>query len=58
MWRPLDADVYPYGPIAHRLCLLPPKEHGPGPMYPPPPTADRGQLSRSIVALPWGCRDR
>jgi hypothetical protein len=52
-WRPLDADVYLYGPIAHRLCLLPPKEHGPGPMYPPPPTADRGQLSRSIVAVPW-----
>jgi hypothetical protein len=33
--------------------LAPPKEHGPGPMY--PPTADRGQLSRSIVAVPWGC---
>jgi hypothetical protein len=34
-------------------CARSPKEHGPGPMYPPPPTADRGQLSRSIVAVPW-----
>src|ERR1700730_5011875 len=35
-------------------CACSPKEHGPGPMYPhPPTTADRGQLSRSIAAVPW-----
>ena len=49
--RPLDADVC--GPSVIGCASLPPKEHGPGPMYPPPPTADRGQLSRSIVAVPW-----
>jgi hypothetical protein len=35
-------------------CAAPPKERGPGPMYPhPPPTADRGHFSLLTVAIQW-----
>jgi hypothetical protein len=42
----------------HRLCLLPPKGARPRSNVPPTPipTADRGQLSRSIAAVLWGPR--